>query len=79
MTLVSETEFENALIGVLRDKGWGEHEVIKNPTEEVLLQNWANILFDNNKGKDRLNNVPLTSGATDHRANKHFKNSSKTQ
>lgn len=29
-------------------------------TEAELLQNWANILFENNKQQDRLNNVPLT-------------------
>ena len=57
MTFVSEAEFEKALIKVLRDKGWGEHDVIKNPTEEQLLENWAKILFENNKGIDRLNNI----------------------
>ncbi|MCT7649092.1 type I restriction endonuclease [Aliarcobacter butzleri] len=60
MTFVSEAEFEKALIKVLRDKGWGEDDVIKNPTEEELLENWAKILFENNKGIDRLNNIPLT-------------------
>lgn len=60
MTFVSEAEFEKALIKVLRDKGWGEHDVIKNPTEEQLLENWAKILFENNKGIDRLNNISLT-------------------
>ena len=34
MTFTNEAEFEKALIKVLRDKGWGEHDVIKNPTEE---------------------------------------------
>ncbi len=60
MTFVNEAEFEKALIKVLRDKGWGEQDVIKNPTEEQLLENWATILFENNKGIDRLNNIPLT-------------------
>lgn len=62
MTFVSEAEFEKGLIKVLRDKGWGEHDVIKNPTEEQLLENWAKILFENNKSIDRLNNIPLTHG-----------------
>lgn len=62
MIFVSEAEFEKALIKVLRDKGWGEHDVIKNPTEEELLENWAKILFENNKSIDRLNNTPLTHG-----------------
>ncbi|MCP4049533.1 MAG: type I restriction endonuclease subunit R, partial [bacterium] len=35
-------------------------EVIKYPTEEDLLQNWANILFENNRDIDRLNDTPLT-------------------
>lgn len=62
MTFTTETDFEQALINVLRsDKGWGEHEVIKNPTEDDLLQNWAKILFNNNKDINRLNNVPLTA------------------
>jgi type I restriction enzyme R subunit len=60
MTFTTETEFEKALIKVLREKGWGEHDVINNPTEENLLQNWADILFQNNKSIDRLNNIPLT-------------------
>ncbi|OCL96708.1 Type-1 restriction enzyme R protein [Aliarcobacter thereius] len=60
MTFTNEAEFEKALIEVLRDKGWGEHDVIKNPTEEQLLENWAKILFENNKSIDRLNNIPLT-------------------
>ena len=60
MTFTNEAEFEKGLIKVLRDKGWGEHDVIKNPTEEQLLENWAKILFENNKSIDRLNNTPLT-------------------
>ena len=32
MTFVSEAEFEKALIKVLRDKGWGEHDVINRRT-----------------------------------------------
>lgn len=61
MTFTKESEFEKALIGALSKKGW-ENEVIKNPTEEDLLNNWANILFDNNRGIDRLNDTPLTNG-----------------
>ena len=57
MTFTNEAEFEKALIKVLRDKGWGEHDVIKNPTEEQLLENWAKILFENNKNKDYLHKL----------------------
>ena len=56
----TESEFENALIHELRQRGWGDAEVIKNPTEADLLANWKQILFENNRGKDRLNEVPLT-------------------
>lgn len=59
MTFQKEADFEEALIKVLVDKGW-EKEVIKNPTEQDLIRNWANILYDNNRGIDRLNNYPLT-------------------
>ena len=48
----SELEFEKDLISVLSTKGW-EKEVIKNPTEEDLIKNWANILFNNNRDKDK--------------------------
>ena len=61
MTFKDESEFENALIQVLFNKGWS-NEVLKYPTEKDLIKNWANILFQNNCGIDRLNNVPLTDG-----------------
>lgn len=61
MIFKKEAEFEDALIKVLFNKGWSS-EVIMYPTEENLIQNWANILFDNNQSIDRLNGCPLTSG-----------------
>lgn len=61
MTFKYESDFEEALIKVLSNKGW-EKEVINYPTEKDLLDNWAKILFDNNRGIDRLNNYPLTEG-----------------
>ena len=61
MTFRYESEFEEALIKVLSEKGW-EHEVLKNPTEQDLIDNWAKILYDNNRGIDRLNDHPLTDG-----------------
>ena len=57
----SELEFEKALIKVLFTKGW-EEPILKNVTEQDLIENWAEILFDNNRGRDRLNNCPLTMG-----------------
>jgi len=59
MVLTTEAEFETALIGILQNKGW-EKKVLKNPSEADLLRNWAGILFDNNRGIDRLNDAPLT-------------------
>jgi type I restriction enzyme R subunit len=61
-TYSRETEFEAAVIYELRQRGWGELEVIKCPSEADLLANWKQILFENNRGKDRLNEIPLTDG-----------------
>lgn len=60
MAFDDELKFENALIELLRTEcGW-EKEIIKYPSEEDLIKNWANILFENNKEKYILNNCPLT-------------------
>ncbi|MGR3979420.1 type I restriction endonuclease subunit R, EcoR124 family [Pseudoalteromonas sp. 1181_04] len=59
-TFKTEAQFEQAFIEVLTHKGW-EAEILKNKTEVDLLQNWANILFENNRQQDRLNDVPLTT------------------
>ena len=59
MTFKKEADFENALIAELQTKGW-ESGVIKNPSEADLLRNWAEILFNNNDTRDRLNGQPLT-------------------
>ena len=59
-TFKTEAQFEQAFIEVLTHKGW-ETEILKNKSEAELLQNWADILFENNKQQDRLNDVPLTS------------------
>ena len=61
MAFNKESDFEEALIKILSEKGW-EKKVLKNYTEEQLIQNWANILFENNRGIDRLNDYPLTEG-----------------
>jgi type I restriction enzyme R subunit len=60
-TFTTEALFEQELIQLLATKGW-ETEVLKNPTEEDLLNNWADILFQNNREIDRLNDTPLTQG-----------------
>ena len=57
-----EADFEAALIGLLREScGWGDYPVLKYPTERDLVENWARILFENNRGVDRLGDAPLTS------------------
>lgn len=60
-TFANELKFEAAVVHELRQRGWGELEVIKCPSEGDLLANWKQILFENNRGKDRLNEVPLTN------------------
>lgn len=59
MSFNKEADFEQALIELLQTKGW-EKTVLKNYTEKQLLRNWADILFENNRGIDRLNDYPLT-------------------
>lgn len=58
MIFDNENDFEQAIIKVLINKAW-EPELIKYPSEKDLIQNWANILYENNKEIDRLNNCPL--------------------
>lgn len=53
-----EADFEKALIAALQSYGW-EKEVICSPTEKDLIKNWADILFENNRNIDRLNDCPL--------------------
>lgn len=64
MGFKSELEFEEALTKILIDNGW-EEKVLKNCTEKDLIKNWANILFENNRGIDRLNDYPLTDSEMD--------------
>ncbi len=67
MVFKTEAEFESALIRRLADAGWvnhatGEAEVLQYKTEKDLIQNWAEILYENNNSIDRLNDAPLTDG-----------------
>lgn len=62
MAFEKEADFEAALINLLTEKyGW-ESEILRYKTEEELIQNWKQILFENNRDIDRLNDVPLTDG-----------------
>ena len=54
-----ELDFEKALASLLTEHGW-EEEIIMNPTEEQLIDNWAKIIFDNNRDINRLGSWPLT-------------------
>ncbi len=61
MVFNNELDFEDALITTLfTHYGW-ERDILTNPTEQDLIDNWARILFANNRERDRLNNCPLTS------------------
>lgn len=57
----NEPDFEEAVIKALIECGW-ESEVIRHPSEKDLIKNWADILFNNNRQRDRLNECPLTDG-----------------
>lgn len=64
MEFENEAAFEAALIDLLTEKyGW-EPEILRYKTEEDLIQNWRQILFENNRDIDRLNDIPLTDGET---------------
>lgn len=60
-TFTRERDFEDALIERLIAYGW-EETVLENFTEQQLLQNWADILFENNRDINRLGDFPLTDG-----------------
>lgn len=63
VTFTKEAAFEESVIENLKRCGWDDAEgVIKYPTEQDLIDNWARILFNNNRERDRLNDCPLTSG-----------------
>ncbi len=59
MSFDNELEFEHALVSELVANGWTDG-VLNHPTEKDLLDNWAKILFENNRQIDRLNDYPLT-------------------
>lgn len=59
MSFDDELKFESALVQELKANGWHDG-VLNHPTEKDLLDNWAKILFENNRQRDRLNDYPLT-------------------
>ena len=62
-----ESDFEAALIQRLTEKcGW-DKTILRYRTEEELVRNWQTILFENNRRRDSLNDVPLTDTEMEHR------------
>ena len=57
-TFAREIDFEDALVQHLTNHGW--NEVLNHPTEEELINNWASIIYDNNREQTRLGSHPLT-------------------
>lgn len=63
MVFDTEKAFEDAVVDKLKQFGWDDEcGVLNYPTEQDLIDNWANILFENNKELDKLNGQPLTDG-----------------
>ena len=59
----SELAFEKELIETLyNERGWNSGKTLHYPTEQDLLDNWAEILYHNNRSIDRLGDYPLTRG-----------------
>lgn len=56
---LKELDFEKALADFLPQHGW-EPLVIMNPTEDILIKNWAAIIFNNNRDMNRLGDFKLT-------------------
>lgn len=54
-----ESAFEEALTHLLTSHGW-EENMLMYPTEEDLIENWRNIIYENNCQIDRLDKYPLT-------------------
>lgn len=44
MAFTKEADFEEAVVKLLIERGWKDG-VLKNYTEQQLIQNWANILL----------------------------------
>lgn len=57
----SELDFEKEVIKKLTEHGWDKN-ILKYKNEKELLDNWAEILYQNNKGIDRLNGYKMTEG-----------------
>ena len=56
-----ELDFEEALIKLLKNNGW-TGKMLNYPTEAQLIKNWAEILFNNNKGAENGGYPPTQNG-----------------
>lgn len=57
-----ELPFERDLVNLLvNEKGWKD-DVFVSPSEDELIKNWANIIYNNNRKPERLGDYPLTEG-----------------
>ena len=63
LTFKKEDDFEKALIDELLRNNW--QEVLTYKDEKALIENWKNILFENNNSIDRLDKYPLTDTEMD--------------
>ena len=62
MSYDSEARFEADLIRTLvEEKGWKDG-ILQYKNEKELIQNWANIIYENNREIDRLGDYPLSTG-----------------
>ena len=62
MSYASEARFEADLIRTLvEEKGWKDG-ILQYKNEKELIQNWANIIYENNREIDRLGDYPLSAG-----------------
>lgn len=57
----NELDFEREVIKKLTEHGWDKN-ILRFKTEKDLIDNWAEILYQNNKGIDRLNGQRMTEG-----------------
>lgn len=57
---IDEAAFEDVLVTLLTQNGGWSKQVLYRPTETDLIDNWAEIIFENNNTPERLNNVPLS-------------------
>lgn len=58
---LKELDFEKALADLLPQHGW-DSNIIMNPTEQDLIENWSAIIYNNNRNINRLGDFPLTDG-----------------